>query len=773
MKKTLAFLAAALLVASLSAQPNQYFFKKLSADAASTACFDPDSNLWIGATRGPQPLLLKLSREGILLDQVQLNLPYGNGNWCSELLFDSDGMLVGCGTLSPAVGGTHEASFAFRYDPVARELLWHRILQRTFFFASGILEKAPGGPFLVYGSNFDLRSTADALLLDRETGEADPGFNFNYRVGLEEYWYGAVLHQGELYATGKNDLGSFVINEYMRQGIWRIAADGAPVWALLCTVPDNQRANLIGLDLLVENDTIVSLSRGNETTVLLPGAQNTNLFLQKTTLDGALVWAKKLDVSDFGYESETGFDLIAVADGYVIYGGSRGGFERDFLIKTDKNGKVLWAQGLRAIGFAEGYSKTQSRLLSDGRALYVVTQFRENNKQYAALVKTDLNGNISGCDRLFPLFAREIPLANPFFSKKNFLRSASTLVSDETPAEILPAAAQNLEQYCSAADVAPDPCRPGTFLQRLDSAVQLRCLAASPSGALYAAGQGAGDGLLAGFDTSGALIWTYRLAGEPGDQLRITSLLVDADQWLAGCGLLTDPAGQSSPFAFRFRPDSAQLLWANQAPGLAGGPGGLVEMSPGGNFLLYRNLRLPDGRQVPETVQFDRATGAVVPLSGRRYDFDSGNQVFGSLLALGPFLYAVGQNERLGRPQLALTRLNSNFGGLNWARLNLPDTAAQAFSGGGGSLCLDNNQPVYAYTGGSGGVSRRLFLQKTSGLGDIIWLRYWEILNVSELDVLALPTGGFIVLAKSGPAFYTLLRTDLNGNLLVAKTLQL
>ena len=64
-----------------------------------------------------------------------------------EIIEDSDGMLVLCGNqgASPAL----RKSLVFRYDPTTGALLWYKQFSANRPQAVGILEKSPGGNFLL------------------------------------------------------------------------------------------------------------------------------------------------------------------------------------------------------------------------------------------------------------------------------------------------------------------------------------------------------------------------------------------------------------------------------------------------------------------------------------------------------------------------------------------------------------------------------------------------------------------------------------------------
>lgn len=782
MNKNLLVTCLVLFSTGLCAQSGHFFFQKLDCQLGSTLCFDPDSNLWIGAIRDNQPLLLNVTRDGILLDQLELAIAFGSRNIPTELLIDSDGMLVGCGTMSPAVPWENESSFVFRYDPVARQLLWSRRLFQSFFFANGVLEKSPGGPFLISGTEDGIPTQLNLLQLDRNTGEILPDFNFSYQFGLNERLSAALYHQGAYYAIGQNDLRSFNGSDpgpYLQQGLWRFDSSGTPVWSLNSYVPVSQRSLLRGRDLLIEDNAIISIGDGD---AFAPGPapSRAKVFLQKTSLDGTPVWIQKFDVLNYPLDAQRAYELISVADGFVIYGGVSGSSDQDFLLKTDKAGNLLWAQRIKTFGNANSLTNPQSDLITDGKALYIITNIREGSLTFGALVKTDLNGNIPGCDRLTPLVAKNLPINDPVFTGITLPQTVSEVISEATETEILPNTALASEKYCQNEDTPPQTfCDPTTFLRRPgapDDQFRLTAITALPQGFICMAGQEGPAALLAALDVGGNFLWTKKLKPAPGDSLAITDMIVDSDSLLTGSGYYIDAQGQRSRYAFRFRPDStATLLWSVRLPGSDAEGGSIVEIKSGDNFLLFHNLRIPGGQLVPETVRLNRTTGAVVPLSGRRYESGAGGQFFSSVAANPLGLFVQGQSESAGSPRMTLSRINANTGDLNWAQLGHNDPAAQAISGGYGSVIEDGQgNLLLAYTGATSGDPAqpdRLFLQKTIGSGVIGWLRQFELPVLTDIGLMQVPDG-FVLMGKTGVAEYVFLKTDKNGNLLLGKRLE-
>lgn len=764
MKKNILALFAILLAACLSAQTAPFYIRQFDAAEGNTLCFDADSNLWVGCTRDRQPLLLKVTRSGVLLEQVALAFAVGQNCPLTELIVDADGMLVGCGVLYAVNPAENESSFIFRYNPATRQLLWNRRVRSNFFFARGILEPEPGAHYLLYGKDYYLNSDTEILTIHRQTGDIIPATSFAYKVGRDEDMDALIRHEGNLYATGRNDLGyltSTYLNLFVRQGVWKIGSDGTPVWTTVGAVPLNKKTFLQGRDLLIENGAIYSLSSGNDQS---QSTTSGNIFLQKTSLDGAPLWIRKYDITTFNYTAERGYNLIAVPDGFIIYGRS----VRDFLLKTDKDGNLLWAQRLPTENVTDFYYRSRRQILLDGDGILVVSTLRDDPAQpRAVLMRIDLNGNIAGCNRLGALNAVEAPFPNPFWSNLPLQAEAPGAQSFNTPAALSDPAPAALSLLCeSAGPVAENPCIPAVFLKKIaDNAGQHRLVALAAGGdTLFSASE---NGLVTALDLNGLPRWSVRIETQGGGALTLTDMLLDSDGLLAVRGKL----GQNA-FACRLDPVAQQLLWSQVIPTLPFEGGGILETAPGEAYLLHHNLQLAGGRQVPETFQLNRVTGAMLALSGRRYDFDLGNQSHLAMTRQSTQLYASGRQETAAGPRLRISRLDANFGGPVWSQWGHTGAAGPGVSGGAAASVYDDDHLLVAYTGSeepAGPAFGKLFLQKINPMGSILWVRRYDLPILGELDITAW-SDGYVLMGKT-TAGYLLIKTDRNGNLLLVKNI--
>jgi len=374
------------------AQSPQYFSKNINTSHGATMCLDASGNVWLGANHQGQIQLIQLHPDGTLLDQTRIDIKAGSGDDLSEIIADSEGMIVGCGNLDDDRG------FAFRYDPSTRKVLWATTLESLFALFNGIVENGPGGNFVAY--NGLLLGGAEMLTLNRTTGALMPAASRRYDLTDYRSFNSMLLHKGSFYATGY-DLGA---NTELRISNAKIrASDGAVEWSRI-----NHRDNpsfahdLLGQDILVDNDSVVTLSLG--------GADGSGLLnmihLQKQNAKGDLLWVKRYDLT--GTSSDIPEEVVRVADGYIVYGRSfleNNGLKQGyfFLLKTDRNGNPLWARHLGKSWEIDTppYYSIQSQIIATADALYSIAEALDGTgQQKTFFFKTDLNGNIEGCDHV-------------------------------------------------------------------------------------------------------------------------------------------------------------------------------------------------------------------------------------------------------------------------------------------------------------------------------------------------------------------------------------
>jgi len=319
--------------ASLSAQT--LFFMQLDLDRGYVLCPTGTGNLYVAGMRGVDFVLLEMTSEGAFVSSRVIDVGLIGLDAISEMIVDSDGSLVVTGNLKE---DSPDNCYVFRYNPALGHTLWAKMFGANQSLVLGVLENGPGGNFLVHAKQvFPNVSDSEFYQVNRNNGNMVPGTAWRYFDGS---FHSMVLHNGRLFATGSWVEGAGVFTD--AHTLMRInPATGASDWAYNERVIPNVTARVYGRDLVVDDDAIVSTFSGNDN-----GANLTNscIFLQKNALNGSLVWLKKIDLTE--WPAEFAEEIIAVPDGYVLYGRALSD-DALFLLKTDKNGDLLWAHRVK------------------------------------------------------------------------------------------------------------------------------------------------------------------------------------------------------------------------------------------------------------------------------------------------------------------------------------------------------------------------------------------------------------------------------------------
>jgi outer membrane protein assembly factor BamB len=299
-----------------------------------------DGNLYVAGIKPDSAVILKINPNGEILWARSFDFFPGYDD-ITHLSLDSDGMLLGCVVSCTCLVGIQNSCF-FKYNPQTNQMLW---IQRPGFYTAyagylyGIYEKYPNGNYyLEFSSAFP--PFEDVLIeIHRQTGQEMIGtsWRYNWEGGSTHFFRFSTLHDSLIIINvdGSANIG------FQRQGLICVSAsDGQPKWWQMSHLPLTDSARIAAGDFVIDNDTIVSISSGND-----EGLEPSKgfVFLQKTTSNGDVLWVKKYDLLEFPAEKAT--EIVRVSDGYVVFGGSEvSSFDNLFILKTDFDGNVLWAR---------------------------------------------------------------------------------------------------------------------------------------------------------------------------------------------------------------------------------------------------------------------------------------------------------------------------------------------------------------------------------------------------------------------------------------------
>lgn len=358
-------------------RPGSFFktFKGMSGRVVAPAA---DGGYYVGGT-AQEHVLLKFDATGKNLWVRSFDF-FGN-NLIQTLIEDSEGMLVGSATSE----GGPPTILVFRYNPVTDQMLWvnrHTTLQQNIR-GYEVVEKGPGGDFLLVYVRWI--STSDfnthIITFDRLTGEVSKAWRYISRIALSNI----EVHQNALYAAGTLSDTTLPTVSW-RAGLVKIDLNtGALLWSRLTKTPVT---DLYGGSLIVDGDGNIVSTMGQ------PGK---SVWLQKTTPNGDLLWLKKIEVNDPAEDYFNPLGLVRTNDGYAI--GIQTFSESIDLhsyivVKTDKNGDLLWAKKVPKVGGT--FTISPHQLASRGNEISFTTNLYQQIFSFTGMVlgKFDKQGNL-------------------------------------------------------------------------------------------------------------------------------------------------------------------------------------------------------------------------------------------------------------------------------------------------------------------------------------------------------------------------------------------
>jgi hypothetical protein len=383
-------------------------------------CPSGDGNLYATGSKPDSAVILKINPDGEILWARSFDFFPGYDR-ILNLSLDSDGMLLGSVLSSTSLSGAQNSCY-FKYNPQQDELLW--VWRPGYFityasYIAGIQEKNPGGNYLINFVSVVSRETV-IMEIDRQTGQELPGVSWRYNwndvtvTNMATEMLSIVLHDSLIYTID----GSQVQGGFTRQGLTCISAsDGLPKWWQKSHMPMADSAVMFGEDLIVDGDAVVSVSRGNDDS---PSVQQGFVFLQKTTLDGHILWVKKYVLLEF--PSAWVKEVVRVSHGYVMLGWSSAPTTTDdlFLLKTDLDGNVLWARryDYSTLDGVNDYHYQNELIEMDGFLYFTSSSRDASGAMEWVLAKADAEGLVGdSCAYLLSTPVETYPVLNPVQEK--------------------------------------------------------------------------------------------------------------------------------------------------------------------------------------------------------------------------------------------------------------------------------------------------------------------------------------------------------------------
>jgi len=337
------------------------------------------------------------SREIVIVDESIL--PY-----VSSLVVDSEGRIVIAGYRVTADPYQYK-SFVCRYDYAAATVNWIKLFENPGSAFLGMIEKKPGGPYIVCGQSVNSPNGEEGLLysVNRNTGAFTLLNNYNFNNSSETY-YNVIRAGGGYYTANRYNYEGGGSNR-MRGTLSKFSYTGAESFtkAYLRNIT-TETARLYAADLCYAFSSIYMTVHGDETGT----AVNDDLFVVRAKTDGNLSWAKLYDLTnhsdDGSFSSIKGkganlYALGALNDGAPDYTGDL------FLMKLDSAGNVIWANSYNVQSNTRS-GRSNSLLINGANVItvgYVPDVFTGLNNGVFMVVKAATGTLPDGCSTVEPV----------------------------------------------------------------------------------------------------------------------------------------------------------------------------------------------------------------------------------------------------------------------------------------------------------------------------------------------------------------------------------
>ncbi len=265
----------------------------------------------------------RIDAVGNILSTRTINFP-GDAGTIIDLVVDKID-----GTLACIVTGTNN-NFIFKYDYATATFNWIKRYPANYLFenihhlganAYVVTGEFMNGPIVIFRMN-RVTGAMTAVQGTGFTGEFLSTYQGTDIYGACRYYSSGTLFNPSLY--GFNNTGNVWTNTYVQN-------------------TPGSSALIYPVAPIVDHNNLVQLSSGDDAGIGTYQTGPTGVWLLKTDLHGTLAWTRQILIP--GYTQLNAKKIINTASGYYLlidaYNGTLTNYF--FLVKTDKNGHVQWA----------------------------------------------------------------------------------------------------------------------------------------------------------------------------------------------------------------------------------------------------------------------------------------------------------------------------------------------------------------------------------------------------------------------------------------------
>lgn len=775
---------------------------------------------YIGGNIDGNILITKMGLDGISIWSREINAILGIDEYINSMFIDSEGMLVLSGNTTDL--SLSLSIFVIRYDPINNLILWAKEFKNeTRIINHSVIELGEGGNYVLSNSVFRQGEllNIEILSLDRISGIILNNSLHRSITGEWENITNLFFENNTLFGSGKITINNS--NNNSRNIIAKFdTTNVSPLWIKGGHVGIEEIAKMESADVIVAHDALYSLYHGT-----LNAIDVSKLYLQKSNLNGDLIWIKQFE---FPGAEDVGLEMIESKDGIVVLGSKRTPGDIA-LFKIDTSGTVLWAHQFE-IPLAHALTKVliykTSQLIEVGDHLIFATQITDSTgKDNMVVVKTDLNGKSqSPCIVSKPIKVHPRAVDSPVFYEVNLSPGKNTREVILLNPEII-----NYElspvKLCTLIDTIittidttlcagtlydgygvtglytdtfqlKNDCDSIRVLNLLVNECQSECgiqigavyggsnddirghsLAATlDNNGFYVAGYKNDSVLISKMDLSGHIEWSRTFSIVPSREHNVSAIIVDSEGMVAITGVAGNPGagGSGTIFAFRYDPASNQVLWAREyINGNRNYSFSIIQKGDGGNYIISNNPHFDSqSNDLGELLEINKNNGDINPAFAKNYDLGPAEQLV-DIIYYDKAIYGVGRYTITPSPfgmRHALVKINPNDGTHIWAKLgHVPlEQAARLY---GFDLTIHQGEIYSGYFGdpaGSSTTNSKLYLQKTSLDGELLWLRQYQLpgSNDEAFEIISSADGVIILAGDQNVNETVLFKIDPDGDVL-------
>jgi hypothetical protein len=333
--------------------------------------------------------ITKIDAAGNLLATRQLNFN-GDAGAITDMIVDNFD-----GTLAGIVRGSNY-NIMFKYDFNTSAFSWLKQYPSNHVFQN------------IHQTSMNIYVVTGTILHGQTTI-----FDVNRNTGMMATFQNGSL-SGEFLSTwdGNNIYGAcryyFTTNSLFLPSLFKFNAAGNNIWRktyVINPVTATAPARIYPVAPIVDGADLLQLSSGNDVGFnIYPTGPTTKAWLLKTDLNGTLAWTRQINIP--GYGQLNAKKIINTATGYYLLIDSYNGSSADyfFVVKTDKNGVVEWANR-----YGSGGTNSVIAGVENSGFLYLTAVSGSN----VLLLKLDAQGKTdANCGYIQPAAANATPYAD-------------------------------------------------------------------------------------------------------------------------------------------------------------------------------------------------------------------------------------------------------------------------------------------------------------------------------------------------------------------------